>query len=267
MPRLGLESVLDRNVTSLCPTRECNLIFRIPDQHLFPEPWKADPSGLLGIGGDLHPDRVLMAYRMGIFPWYSEGVPVHWWSPDPRMVLYPSELKVSRSLGKRIRQQPYRLTVDTDFASVVQRCAKIPRPGQDGTWITNAMVDSYNNLHAMGHAHSVEAWLDDELVGGLYGVAVGKVFCGESMFADRPDASKIAFCTVVRQLARWGVELVDCQVHTSHLERFGAREVARMTFLRQLHQGQRSALAVGAWSLDEDLLSAEAWRSKRSSES
>ncbi len=235
------------------------MIFQIPPQHVFPEPRRADPNGLLGVGGDLHPERLLLAYRMGIFPWYSEGQPVLWWSPDPRMVLDPADLRVSRSLLKRLRQVPYRLTADTAFEAVLRRCSEVPRPGQDGTWITDAMAEGYTALHAMGHAHSVEAWEGDTLVGGLYGVAVGRAFCGESMFADRSDASKIAFATLVRQLSRWGVAFVDCQVHTDHLARFGAREIPRDHFLRALHRAQQGTLPVGRWTLERQLLGHDAW--------
>ncbi len=228
------------------------MIFRIPTPLLFPDPSFADPSGLLGVGGDLSVPRLLLAYRSGIFPWYSEGQPILWWSPDPRMVLPTDELRVPRSLAKRIRQERYRITLDHAFADVISRCASVGRPDQDGTWITDEMRDAYLDLHEVGYAHSVEAWEGDTLVGGLYGVGVGRLFSGESMFADRPDASKIAFVHLVRQLGRWNVPLVDCQVHTKHLQRFGAREVPRSQYL-----GQVEALAgvndrVGAWRFDDD---------------
>ncbi|HLT34703.1 MAG TPA: leucyl/phenylalanyl-tRNA--protein transferase, partial [Enhygromyxa sp.] len=191
------------------------------DQPL-PGPEDADPRGLVAVGGDLRPARLLDAYRRGIFPWYGEGLPILWHSPDPRFVLEPAGLRVNRSLRKAIRRRPYRLTLDTAFERVIRHCAAIARPDQDGTWITNDMMAAYEQLYALGHAHSVEAWQSDELVGGVYGVAIGAVFCGESMFALAPDASKIAFVHLVRQLERWGFELIDCQVHTEHLERFGA---------------------------------------------
>lgn len=228
------------------------MIFRIGPQHLFPDPELADPSGLLGVGGDLRPERLLLAYRQGIFPWYSQGQPILWWSPDPRMVLRVPELRVQRSLGKRVRQRPYEITLDRAFPEVVSRCARVPRPGQEGTWITREMAAAYLRLHQLGYAHSVEAWSDGRLVGGLYGVAVGQLFCGESMFADAPDASKIAFVHLVRQLERWGWPLVDCQVHTDHLERFGAVEIPRRAYLEEIEALAAREGRIGAWRFDPD---------------
>lgn len=199
-----------------------------------PDPEQSDARGLLAVGGDLRPERLMDAYRRGIFPWYGEGLPILWHSPDPRYVLPVEQLRVNRSLAKAIRRGPYVITLDTAFGEVLRHCAATPRPGQDGTWITDDMIHAYETLHALGHAHSVEAWLADELVGGLYGVAVGALFCGESMFAHAPDASKIAFVTLVRQLAGWGFELIDCQVHTEHLERFGAEDWPRRRYLDAL---------------------------------
>lgn len=199
-----------------------------------PDPEQSDARGLLAVGGDLRPERLMDAYRRGIFPWYGEGLPILWHSPDPRYVLPVEQLRVNRSLAKAIRRGPYVITLDTAFGEVLRHCAATPRPGQDSTWITDDMVRAYETLHALGHAHSVEAWLADELVGGLYGVAVGALFCGESMFAHAPDASKIAFVTLARQLAGWGFELIDCQVHTEHLERFGAEEWPRRRYLDAL---------------------------------
>ncbi len=201
-----------------------------------PDPEQSDARGLLAIGGDLRPERLLDAYRRGIFPWYGEGLPILWHSPDPRFVLVPERLRVNRSLAKAIRRGRYRITLDTAFGEVLRNCAASPRAGQDGTWITDDMIQAYERLHALGHAHSVEAWLADELVGGLYGVAVGGMFCGESMFAFEPDASKIAFVRLVWQLEQWGFEAIDCQVHTEHLERFGAEEWPRRDFLGLLGQ-------------------------------
>ena len=223
------------------------MIFRIPRRLQFPDPSFADPSGLLGVGGDLTPDRLLLAYRSGIFPWYSAGQPILWWSPDPRMVLYTEQLRVQRSLAKRIRQGRYTVTLDTSFAEVLRRCAEVPRPGQDGTWITQEMTEAYEHLHALGHAHSVEAWEEGELVGGLYGVAVGRLFSGESMFALRPDASKVAFVHLVRQLWQWGFPLVDCQVHTQHLQRFGAIEIARADYLEHVRHLSQQPGTAGPW--------------------
>ena len=201
-----------------------------------PDPREADNRGLVAVGGDLRPTRLLEAYRSGIFPWYGEGLPILWHSPDPRFVLEPEALRVNRSLRKAIRRQPYRLELDTAFSEVIRRCAEIPRPNQDGTWITEDMIRAYEELAKLGHAHSVEAYDGDRLVGGLYGVAVGAVFCGESMFALAPDASKIAFVRLVEQLRSWGFRLIDCQVYTEHLDRFGAVEWPRQRFLRTLER-------------------------------
>ncbi len=223
------------------------------DQAL-PEPEESDARGLVAVGGDLRPQRLLDAYRRGIFPWYAEGLPILWHSPDPRFVLEPAALRVNRSLRKAIRRRPYRLSMDTAFDRVIRQCAAVPRPDQDGTWITRDMLAAYEQLHALGHAHSVEAWAGDELVGGVYGVAVGAVFCGESMFALAPDASKIAFVQLVRQLERWGFALIDCQVFTEHLERFGAVEWDRARFLTTLRELRERPVGVaGPWSFADDL--------------
>lgn len=233
-----------------------SLIWQIPSQLWFPDPALADPSGLLGVGGDLAPDRLLLAYRTGIFPWYGPGQPILWWSPDPRTVLSTDRLVVQRSLAKRIRQGRYRVTLDTAFEQVIDRCARVPRPGQRGTWITRDMQAAYVHLHALGHAHSAEAWEDDALVGGLYGVSVGRLYAGESMFADRPDASKVAFVHLVRQLARWGFPRIDCQVHTAHLERFGAEEVPRAAYLAEARRLANQPGRPGPWSFDPDFVCA-----------
>ena len=227
-------------------------VFRIPDEHLFPNPRLADPSGLLGVGGDLNPGRILLAYRMGIFPWFSTGQPILWWSPDPRMVVEPSTLHVPRSLAKRIRRRDFRVTLDQAFEEVIRACADTPRPEQEGTWITEAMLDAYCTLHLQGHAHSVEAWEGDTLVGGLYGVSLGQLFSGESMFSLRSDASKIAFVHLVRQLTIWNFRLIDCQVYTKHLARFGAFEMSRNTYLERLEAALSHPDKVGRWRFDDD---------------
>lgn len=227
-------------------------IFRIPEEHVFPDPSLADPSGLLGVGGDLHERRLLLAYSWGIFPWYSEGQPILWWSPDPRYVLEVPELHVPRSLGKRIRRGDYEITMDRAFADVLRACAEVPRPGQAGTWITEEMRHAYLRLHELGFAHSTEAWQDGELVGGLYGVAVGRLYAGESMFARASDASKVAFVHLVRQLDRWHFPLVDCQLHTAHLERFGAHGIPRDDYLEQVSRLVRLPGRTGPWSFDDD---------------
>ena len=228
--------------------------FRIPDEILFPDPMLAEDSGLLGVGGDLSVERLSLAYQLGIFPWFNEDQPILWWSPDPRMVMRPSELHVGRSLGKRIRQRPYRITLDTHFEEVMRACSSAERPDQDGTWITEDMIQAYTALHREGHAHSVEAWQDDVLVGGLYGVAFGTFFAGESMFARASDASKIAYVHLIRQLERWGHELIDCQVHTDHLARFGAREIPRLEYLRLLRQAIQQPGRQGPWQFDANFV-------------
>jgi leucyl/phenylalanyl-tRNA--protein transferase len=212
-------------------------VFRLSDALVFPDPSLADDGGLLAVGGDLRPERLLLAYSNGIFPWYSEGRPILWWCPAPRYVLLPDELHVGRSLRKAMKRAPFRIAMDAAFERVMDRCAKVPRPGQGGTWITKDMRAAYLELHRRGIAHSVEAYEDDRLVGGLYGLAIGSVFFGESMFADAPDASKIAFATLVEQLRRWGFTLIDCQVHTEHLERFGAHMIELDDFLARLKSG------------------------------
>jgi leucyl/phenylalanyl-tRNA--protein transferase len=194
----------------------------------------AEPNGLLAAGGDLTTDRLLDAYRQGIFPWYSVGQPVLWWSPDPRMVLFVDEFRVSRSLRKRVKQEPFAMRVDTAFRSVVEACAAVPRTGQDGTWITRAIADAYTELHRRGNAHSVEAWRGSTLVGGLYGVAIGRMFFGESMFAHEADASKIALVCLVAMLRARGFPLVDCQQETAHLASFGARPIPRRVFAERI---------------------------------
>ena len=202
--------------------------------HEFPPVQLAATDGLLAIGGDLHPDRVMQAYRHGIFPWYSEGQPLLWWSPDPRMVLFPVELHVSRSMQKVLQKGNYSYRFNTAFESVIRHCAAVKREGQTGTWITNEMIGTYSELHRRGLAQSAECWLGDALVGGVYGIRLARMFCGESMFSLQPNASKFAFIHLVRQLQGEGVELIDAQVHTPHLESLGARLVPRNEFLRWL---------------------------------
>lgn len=210
----------------------------------------AGRRGLVAVGGTLTAARLLEAYQGGIFPWYEEGQPVLWHSPDPRMVLRPRALCVNRSLRKVVRRGRFTVRMDTAFDAVIRACARVPREGQDGTWITPEMIDAYCELHTMGHAHSVEAWEGEELVGGLYGVSVGAIFCGESMFARESDASKVAFVYLVRQLEDWGFQLIDCQVYTEHLERFGAEEVRRTSFLDALTLFRDREVRIGAWELD-----------------
>ncbi|MCQ4346499.1 leucyl/phenylalanyl-tRNA--protein transferase [Pseudomonas stutzeri] len=194
-----------------------------------------EPDGLLALGGDLRPERLVAAYRHGCFPWYQEGQPILWWSPDPRMVLFPEELHVSRSLRKTLRQNRFTITFDRDFAAVVSACAA-PRNHADGTWITPAMQAAYRELHRRGVAHSVEVWQDERLVGGLYGLAIGRLFFGESMFSRATDASKAGFVTLVERLRDCGFRLIDCQMHTPHLASLGARPIPRSEFADQLRR-------------------------------
>jgi leucyl/phenylalanyl-tRNA---protein transferase len=226
-------------------------VFRLDRRLIFP-PVEYAEDGLLAIGGDLRPERLLLAYSQGIFPWYSRGQPILWHSPDPRMVLRAEELEVPRSLRKTLKRAPYGITLDRAFAEVVEACASARRPGQRGTWITPAMKKAYADLHGLGLAHSVEAWTGERLVGGLYGVSLGGAFFGESMFATASDASKVAFVALVRQLVRWDIGLVDCQVHTDHLARFGAREWPRVRYLEALAEALRRPTREGPWSFDAE---------------
>jgi leucyl/phenylalanyl-tRNA--protein transferase len=212
----------------------------------------ADPNGLLAAGGELSSARLIDAYRHGIFPWFNPGQPILWWSPDPRMVLIPHELKVSRSLRKALRNRAYEVRADTCFRGVMQACAE-PRPEQDGTWISAEMIAAYCALHEQGLAHSIETWIDDNLAGGLYGVALGRIFYGESMFTHAADASKIALVHLVRQLERWHFGMIDCQVHTGHLASVGARAIPRADFMRILQELVDYAGTTGRWELDNDL--------------
>jgi len=226
-------------------------IFRLDRRIAFP-PVEYAEDGLLAVGGDLRPERLLLAYRSGIFPWYSEGQPILWHSPDPRMVLLAAEMRVPRSLRKTIHKQAYRVSLDMAFAKVVAACASVDRPGQVGTWITPEMQSAYCDLHRRGVAHSVEAWDDRRLVGGLYGISLGGVFFGESMFALAPDASKIAFVRLVEQLVGWGIGLVDCQVYTPHLARFGAVEWPRRRYLATLKKALARPTRLGPWAFDPE---------------
>lgn len=205
------------------------LSFLTPDL-VFPPVSEAEPDGLLAVGGDLSPERLLLAYRSGIFPWYDEE-PILWWSPDPRFVLVPDELKISKSMRPILNRQKFRFSMDEDFQLVMKNCQQTPRLSQSGTWINKDMIEAYTSLHRMGYAHSAEAWLDHKLVGGLYGVKIGRVFFGESMFSHVSNASKFAFIKLVQQLANEGVVLIDCQVYTEHLESLGARMISRDEFM------------------------------------
>jgi leucyl/phenylalanyl-tRNA--protein transferase len=222
-------------------------VFRLTKKLLFPPCHYAEPDGLLAIGGDLSIERLLLAYSLGIFPWYSEDTPILWWSPDPRLVLFPNEVKIARSLQRVLKKNVFHVTMDRAFREVMQRCATVRRGRGEGTWIMPEMIEAYCRLHQLGHAHSVESWYEGELVGGLYGVALGGVFFGESMFTEKTDASKVAFVHLVELLRRWEFELIDCQVTTSHLQSFGAREIARSEFVHRLNKALQTHSSRGSW--------------------
>lgn len=222
-------------------------VFRLIDELVFPPPVQAE-NGLLAVGGDLCEARLLLAYRMGIFPWYCSGEPILWWSPDPRLILLPDEFHVSRRLERTLRIGRFTVTLDQAFRRVVEGCASAPCRDQDGTWITREMKASYCRLHRSGYAHSVECWEQGELAGGLYGVSLGRCFFGESMFSRVPNASKVALARLVEQLKRWRFDLIDCQVTSVHLLRLGAREVSRAEFLQRLQKSLAGPTRVGFWS-------------------
>ncbi len=228
-------------------------LFQLTDDFAFPSPELATRDGLLAVGGDLSSERLLLAYARGIFPWFGEGDPLLWWSPDPRLVLFPDAFHASKSLRHLHRQRRYSLTLDTHFAEVIAACATTPRDGQNGTWITAEMESAYVRLHEEGYAHSVECWEDEWLVGGLYGVSLGRCFFGESMFSRRPNSSKLALWALCEQLRRWAFTLLDCQIHTDHLASLGARDVARKRFLRLLAEAMQADTRRGRWQFDADL--------------
>ena len=219
---------------------------RIVEAAPFPDPTEADQHGLLAYGGDLTPARLLSAYARGIFPWYEED-PILWFSPDPRMVLRSGELHVNRTLAKNLRRERYEVRVDTAFEAVVRRCSEVPRPGQDGTWITDDLRAGFVQLHELGLAHSFESWQGGQLVGGVYGLSLGAAFFGESMFAAKSDASKVAFVALARQIEAWGFHFIDCQVHTPHTEALGATEWPREEFLGALDRALDEPTRRGRW--------------------
>lgn len=209
-------------------------IYNVDNVLAFPSIELAEPDGLLAIGGDLSIERLKLAYRMGIFPWFNDDGPILWWSPDPRMVLFPEELHVARSMRSMLNNPAYSVTADRQFRAVIEACQVAPRDGQQGTWITEEMVEAYVNLHRAGWAHSIEVWYKGELVGGLYGVAIGQVFCGESMFTKVSNASKLGFIRLAERLHKQGFTIIDCQMYTDHLASLGAREIDRADFMQYL---------------------------------
>lgn len=208
-------------------------IFALDEDLQFPDPNLAEADGLLAIGGDLSAPRLIQAYKSGIFPWFEDDVPL-WWSPDPRFVLFPAEIKISTSMKTLLKRKTFTFTINKSFSEVIRNCKSVRRDGQAGTWITEEMQEAYNELNRLGYAISAEAWNDGELVGGLYGVRMGKIFFGESMFSHQSNASKYAFISLVQQLKSEGVELIDCQVYTAHLESLGARMIPRKEFLNKI---------------------------------
>ncbi len=227
-------------------------LFQLTDALVFPDPRRALPEGLLAVGGDLSRNRLLAAYANGIFPWFGDEEPILWWSPNPRMVLFLDEFRVTKRLQRTLRSGLWHVTYDTKFEHVIDACASIPRHGQDGTWITRGMREAYVDLHRAGYAHSVESWHGDDLVGGVYGISMGRCFFGESMFSLRADASKVALASLVNRLRQWEFKWIDCQVPTQHLKRLGASEIPRDEFLTLLNDAKNFSTHRGLWTEQED---------------
>lgn len=209
-------------------------MYKLSSEHIFPSPLSANREGIVAVGGDLDPQRILLAYKMGIFPWFESDDHLLWWSPDPRMVLFPNKLKISKSTKKVLNNNSFEITFNKSFTEVVKACAKVKRFGQNGTWITEGLMKAYKKLHEEGYAYSVEVWENFELVGGLYGIDLGHIFCGESMFTKTNNASKIAFIHLVRELSKNGYKLIDCQVPSAHLKSLGAEIISRQDFVKHL---------------------------------
>jgi len=224
-------------------------VFQLTNDIIFPAPNFAEPDGLLAIGGDLSAPRLITAYRQGIFPWFSEGDPILWWSPAPRLVLFPEQFHLPRRLGRTIRKQLFQVSTDTAFADVISSCASLRKESGEGTWITEEMKDAYIHLFELGFAHSVECWLEGELAGGLYGVCLDRVFFGESMFSRKTDASKIALTTLARYAEKIGIRAIDCQMSTAHLLRFGSREIEREEFQEILERFIQTIVPQKKWRL------------------
>lgn len=223
-------------------------MYKLSDALEFPHPKYADEDGFLAFGGDLSPKRLLLAYANGIFPWYNPEDPILWWSPDPRMLLFPDNLKVSKSMRKVLQAKQFEIRYDTAFEEVIRACALMPRAGQEGTWITEDILQAYIKMYELGFAHSVEAWQDGNLVGGLYGISLGKCFFGESMFAKVSNASKAAFISMVQKLTNLDFKLIDCQIYTKHLASLGASEIPREVFLEYLTENAKEPTLRGSWT-------------------
>lgn len=223
-------------------------IYKLNDELIFPDPSLADDGGLLAVGGDLRLERILLAYSMGIFPWYSDGQPYLWWSPDPRAILFPEEVHISKSLRRVLRSHKFSVRFDSRFSDVICQCSETPRDGQLGTWITDEMIAAYCGLHEAGFAHSVETYYEDELVGGLYGISMGKAFFGESMFSHQSDASKVAFISLAKLAGNFKFDFIDCQLPTPHLSSLGAVEISREDYLLKLRFALNSQTMQGSWS-------------------
>jgi len=216
--------------------------------YIFPDPREAEDNFPLAFGGDLNPNRLILAYSKGIFPWYNKNDPILWWSPNPRLVLYPDDFKLSKSLKRVIKSKKFEIRIDINFRAVIENCSKVPRDGQNGTWIIPEVIDAYCNLFELGYAHSFEAYLDGELVGGLYGISLGKAFFGESMFAKSSNASKVAFSYLVDFLKDRDFDFIDCQVPTEHLKSLGAIEISRDRFLDELENTLTKPTSLGNWN-------------------
>ena len=225
-------------------------VFLLTDKIEFPPPHLASKEGLLAVGGDLSLERLLLAYRMGIFPWFSDDEPILWWSPDPRLVLYPNEIKISKTLKKIMKKGLFKVTMDSAFVQVINQCAQIRIQNNQETWILEDMIDAYCKLHELGFAHSVEAWYQGELAGGLYGVSLGNCFFGESMFTRISNASNVALVTLVEYLNTLSFDIIDCQLTTEHLLRFGAKEIPRAAFLNQLEESLKASTKKGKWCFE-----------------
>jgi leucyl/phenylalanyl-tRNA---protein transferase len=225
-------------------------VFQLSAEIIFPPPQLAREDGLLAVGGDLSEERLLLAYRHGIFPWYSPGDPILWWAPSPRLILEPAAFHLSRRLARIIRKGVFRVTMDTAFAEVIRSCADIRRQQHGGTWLSPEMIEAFCRLHRSGHAHSVECWQAGELVGGLYGVSLGRLFFGESMFSRVADSSKVALAALCQQLAAWGFDMIDCQMKTPHLLRLGAGEIHGEEFRRRLARAVTQTTRRGRWLLE-----------------